>query len=85
MAAVAIKSQGNNSAERRIGLVAHVLESRSMYRRIRTNWSLPSVTLERHLHDEFGRTPTLLKAGVAHSQFETVHPSGTETDESAAC
>jgi Fic family protein len=30
--------------------------------------------LERYLHDEFGRTPTLLKAGVAHSQFETIHP-----------
>ena len=30
--------------------------------------------LERYLHDEFGRTPTLLKAGIAHSQFETIHP-----------
>jgi Fic family protein len=30
--------------------------------------------LERYLHDEFGRTPTLLKAGIAHYQFETIHP-----------
>ena len=30
--------------------------------------------LERYLHDEFGRPPTLLKAGIAHSQFETIHP-----------
>lgn len=30
--------------------------------------------LERYLHDDFGRTPTLLKAAVAHAQFETVHP-----------
>lgn len=30
--------------------------------------------LERYLHDGFGRTPTLLKAGVAHAQFETIHP-----------
>jgi len=30
--------------------------------------------LERYIHDEFGRTPALIKAGVAHAQFETVHP-----------
>jgi len=30
--------------------------------------------LERYLHDEFGSTPVLLKAGIAHAQFETIHP-----------
>jgi len=30
--------------------------------------------LERYLHDEFGSTPILLKAGVAHAYFETIHP-----------
>ena len=30
--------------------------------------------LEKFLHDETGRTPTLLKAGLAHAQFETIHP-----------
>jgi Fic family protein len=30
--------------------------------------------LERFLHDEQGRTTTLLKAGLAHVQFETIHP-----------
>lgn len=30
--------------------------------------------LERFLHDEGGFTPTLLKAGLAHAQFETIHP-----------
>jgi len=30
--------------------------------------------LERFLHDEPGRTPTLLKAALAHVQFETIHP-----------
>ncbi len=30
--------------------------------------------LERFIHDEFGTTPTLFKAGVAHAQFETIHP-----------
>ena len=30
--------------------------------------------LEKFLHDEYGRTPTLLKAGLAHAQFETIHP-----------
>jgi Fic family protein len=30
--------------------------------------------LERFLHDEGGRTPTLIKAALAHVQFETVHP-----------
>lgn len=31
-------------------------------------------TLERWLHDEPERTPTLLKAALSHVQFETVHP-----------
>lgn len=30
--------------------------------------------LERFLHDEPERTPTLLKAALAHVQFETIHP-----------
>jgi Fic family protein len=30
--------------------------------------------LERYMHDEFGSTPMLLKAGIAHAQFETIHP-----------
>lgn len=30
--------------------------------------------LEKFFHDEFGPTPTLLKAGLAHAQFETIHP-----------
>ncbi len=30
--------------------------------------------LERYLHDEFGSMPVLLKAGIAHAQFETIHP-----------
>lgn len=30
--------------------------------------------LEKFLHDETGRTPTLIKAGLAHAQFETIHP-----------
>jgi Fic family protein len=29
---------------------------------------------ERFLHDEAGTTPVLLKAGLAHVQFETIHP-----------
>lgn len=29
---------------------------------------------ERFLQDEFGRTPPILKAGLAHAQFETIHP-----------
>ncbi len=30
--------------------------------------------LEQFLHDEGGRTPTLVKAALAHVQFETIHP-----------
>jgi Fic family protein len=30
--------------------------------------------LEKFLHDAYGRTPPILKAGLAHAQFETVHP-----------
>lgn len=30
--------------------------------------------LEKFLHDQYGRTPLLLKAGIAHAQFETIHP-----------
>ena len=30
--------------------------------------------LEKFLHDETGRTPPLIKAGLAHAQFETIHP-----------
>jgi cell filamentation protein, protein adenylyltransferase len=30
--------------------------------------------LELFLHDKYGPTPTLLKAGLAHAQFETIHP-----------
>ncbi|MDQ3081283.1 MAG: Fic family protein [Gemmatimonadota bacterium] len=30
--------------------------------------------LEKWIHDQPGRTPTLLKAALAHVQFETIHP-----------
>jgi Fic family protein len=30
--------------------------------------------LERFLHDENGFTPPVIKAGLAHAQFETIHP-----------
>jgi Fic family protein len=30
--------------------------------------------LERFLHDEYGFTPPVIKAGLAHPQFETIHP-----------
>jgi Fic family protein len=29
---------------------------------------------EKYLHDAYGRTPPILKAGLAHAQFETIHP-----------
>jgi Fic family protein len=30
--------------------------------------------LEKFLHDQYGLTPLLMKAGIAHAQFETIHP-----------
>lgn len=30
--------------------------------------------LEKFLHDTYGRTAPILKAGLAHAQFETIHP-----------
>jgi Fic family protein len=30
--------------------------------------------LERFLHDEYGRTAPIVKAGLVHAQFETIHP-----------
>lgn len=30
--------------------------------------------LELYMHDHYGKTPTLLKAAIAHVQFETIHP-----------
>lgn len=30
--------------------------------------------LERFLHDEYGFTAPVIKAGIAHAQFETIHP-----------
>jgi Fic family protein len=30
--------------------------------------------LERFLHDQYGYTPPVIKAGLAHAQFETIHP-----------
>ena len=30
--------------------------------------------LERFLHDEYGFMPSVIKAGLAHPQFETIHP-----------
>lgn len=29
---------------------------------------------EKFLHDQYGGTPPILKAGLAHAQFETIHP-----------
>lgn len=31
------------------------------------NWEL-------YLHDDFGKTPSLIKAAISHVQFETIHP-----------
>lgn len=30
--------------------------------------------LEKYIHDEYGPTPALVKAALAHAQFETIHP-----------
>jgi Fic family protein len=30
--------------------------------------------LERFIHEEYGFTPPVIKAGLAHAQFETIHP-----------
>jgi Fic family protein len=30
--------------------------------------------LEKFLHDQYGRTAPIIKAGLAHAQFETIHP-----------
>jgi len=36
---------------------------------------LPALgNLEKYIHGEFGPTPTLVKAALAHAQFETIHP-----------
>jgi len=36
---------------------------------------LPAMgALEKFLHDDPVKTPTLIKAGLAHAQFETIHP-----------
>jgi Fic family protein len=36
---------------------------------------LPALSnLEKYIHDEYGPTPALVKAALAHAQFETIHP-----------
>jgi Fic family protein len=36
---------------------------------------LPALSnLEKYMHDEYGPTPALVKAALAHAQFETIHP-----------
>ncbi len=40
-----------------------------------THEILPALdNLEKFLHDEYGSTPILVKAGLIHAQFETIHP-----------
>lgn len=36
---------------------------------------LPALSnLEKYIHGEYGPTPALVKAAIAHAQFETIHP-----------
>jgi Fic family protein len=36
---------------------------------------LPALSnLEKYIHDEYGPTPALVKAALAHAQFEAIHP-----------
>jgi Fic family protein len=36
---------------------------------------LPALSnLEKYIHDEYGPAPALVKAALAHAQFETIHP-----------
>lgn len=41
--------------------------------------------LEKFLHGDPVATPVLVRAALAHAQFETIHPSSTATADSADC
>jgi hypothetical protein len=41
--------------------------------------------LEKFIHDDQQTTPVLIKAALAHAQFETITRSWTATVESVAC